>query len=74
MAENKMDLAKYREVLNQQTLNKAKTLGIPIMETSALDSTNIKETFYDLIKEIYKDMNNTIKSEHNNNLKPKKKV
>ena len=38
------------------------------METSALDSTNVKEAFYDLLKEMYKDMKNKIQS-NNNNLK-----
>ena len=43
----------YREVSNDQAMNKAKLIGMPIMETSALDSTNVKEAFYDLLKEIY---------------------
>jgi small GTP-binding protein len=66
MVGNKMDLSQYREVSNEQALNKAKTLGIPIMETSALDSTNVKEAFYDLLKEMYKDMKNKIKSSNEN--------
>ena len=66
MVGNKMDLNQYREVSNEQALNKAKTLGIPIMETSALDSTNVKEAFYDLLKEMYKDMKNKIKSSNEN--------
>ena len=66
MVGNKMDLSQYREVSNEQALNKAKTLGIPIMETSALDSTNVKEAFYDLLKEMYKDMKNKIKSSNDN--------
>ena len=66
MVGNKMDLNQYREVSNEQALNKAKTLGIPIMETSALDSTNVKEAFYDLLKEMYKDMKNKIKSSNDN--------
>ena len=59
---NKIDLNQYREVSNEQAMNKAKILGIPIMETSALDSTNVKEAFYDLLKEIYKDMKKKIKN------------
>ena len=50
---NKIDLMQYREVSNDQAMNKAKLIGMPIMETSALDSTNVKEAFYDLLKEIY---------------------
>ena len=59
---NKIDLNQYREVSNEQAMNKAKILGIPIMETSALDSTNVKEAFYDLLKEIYKNMKKKIKN------------
>ena len=57
---NKIDLKDYRDVQNEEALEKAKTLGIPIMETSALDATNVKEAFYDLLKEIYKDMKDKI--------------
>ena len=57
---NKIDLNQYRAISNEQAMNKAKILGIPIMETSALDSTNVKEAFYDLLKEIYKDMKKKI--------------
>lgn len=57
---NKTDLKQYREVSTEQAMNKAKLIGIPIMETSALDSTNVKEAFYDLLKEIYKYMNKNI--------------
>ena len=53
---NKTDLKEFREVSNEDALNKAKLLGIPLMETSALDATNVKEAFDDLLKEIYKDM------------------
>ena len=53
---NKIDLKEFREVDIEEGINKAKTFGLPIMETSALDSTNVKEAFNDLLKEIYKDM------------------
>ena len=53
---NKIDLKELREVNDEEALNKATILGIPLMETSALDSTNVKEAFNDLLKEIYKDM------------------
>ena len=59
---NKIDLTQYREVSNDQAMNRAKILGIPIVETSALDSTNVKEAFYDLIKEIYKELKKKIKN------------
>ena len=59
---NKIDLKEFREVTNEQATEKAKTLGIPIMETSALDATNVKEAFNDLIKEMYKDLRNKIKN------------
>ena len=57
---NKIDLKEYRDVQNEEALEKAKTLGIPLMETSALDATNVKEAFYDLLKEIYKEMKDKI--------------
>ena len=44
---NKIDLKDERKV-------EAKSLGTPIIETSALDATNVKEDFYDLLKEMYK--------------------
>ena len=53
---NKIDLKEFREVPNELAMNKAKELGIPLMETSALDATNVKEAFCDLLKEIYKDL------------------
>ena len=59
---NKIDLKEFREVSNEQALNKAKVLGIPLMETSALDSTNVKEAFHYFLKEIYKDMRNKNKN------------
>ena len=57
---NKIDLKNYREVTNEEAIEKAKTLGVPIMETSALDATNVNKAFHDLLKEIYKDMKNKI--------------
>ena len=59
---NKIDLKEFREVSNEQATEKAKTLGIPIMETSALDATNVKEAFNDLIREMYKDLRSKIKN------------
>ena len=59
---NKIDLKDYREVTNEEAIEKAKALGVPIMETSALDATNVNKAFHDLLKEIYKDMKNKIKN------------
>ena len=58
---NKIDLKEYREVPNVNGINKAKDYGVPIMETSALDATNVNKAFSDLLREIYKDMKNKIK-------------
>ena len=55
---NKIDLKEFREVTNEEAVVKAKELGIPLMETSALDSTNVKEAFHDLVREIYYQINN----------------
>ena len=52
--------------------NKAADLEIPVVETSALNASNVKEAFHLLIKEIYKEMMrkkdlNKDNSEINNN-------
>ena len=53
---NKIDLKDERQVETDEALAKAQTLETPIMETSALDATNVKEAFYDLLKEMYKEV------------------
>ena len=55
---NKIDLKQFREVTIEEAVAKAKELGIPLMETSALDSTNVKKAFNNLLIEIYNQMNN----------------
>ena len=50
---NKSDLKDGRQVSNEEALRKAQDTGIALMETSALDSTNVKEAFHDLLKEMY---------------------
>ena len=62
---NKIDLKDEREVKNEEALKKAESLGIPLMETSALDATNVKEAFNDLLKEIYKDMKDNLNKPEN---------
>ena len=49
---NKTDLNKV--ICREDAINKAKSLNIPVMETSANNSSNVKEAFYDLIKDMYK--------------------
>jgi len=46
---NKSDLKHLRAVDNPKALEKAETLGIPLMETSALDSTFVNEAFKKLV-------------------------
>ena len=41
-------------------MKKAKDTGIALMETSALDSTNVKEAFHDLLKEMYIELSSKI--------------
>ncbi len=53
---NKIDLKDERQVETDEALAKAQILEAPIMETSALDATNVKEAFYDLLKEMYKEI------------------
>ena len=60
MIGNKIDLKDERQVSTEEALEKAKLLELPLMEASALDSTNVKQAFYDLLKEMYKEVKKTI--------------
>ena len=60
MIGNKIDLKDERAVSTEEALEKAKLLELPLMEASALDSTNVKQAFYDLLKEMYKEVKKTI--------------
>ena len=55
---NKIDLKQFREVTSEEAVTKAKELRIPLMETSALDATNVKKAFNVLLIEIYNQINN----------------
>ena len=57
---NKTDLVEERVVNTEEALTKAKELQAPIMETSALNGSNVKEAFYDLLKEMYKEIKQKI--------------
>ena len=50
---NKTDLEKNRVISKEISKNKAADLNIPVIETSALNSSNVKEAFHLMIKEIY---------------------
>ena len=71
---NKIDLKDEREVKNEEAMKKAESLRIPLMEASALDSTNVKEAFYDLLKEIYKDIKENLNNPENKYLNEKKGI
>ena len=63
MIGNKTDLKDNIVVNSEMSKEKANLLQVPVMETSALDASNVKEAFYLLIKEMYlsftnKDKNN----------------
>ena len=65
MIGNKTDLKDNKVVNSEMSKEKANLLQVPVMETSALDASNVKEAFYLLIKEMYlsftnKDKNNKI--------------
>ena len=65
MIGNKTDLKDNIVVNSEMSKEKANLLQVPVMETSALDASNVKEAFYLLIKEMYlsftnKDKNNKI--------------
>ena len=46
---------------------KAKELESPVMEASALDGSNVKAAFYDLLKEMYKEIKKKIDIVENQN-------
>ena len=62
---NKIDLKEFREVPTEEAIKKAKAMGVPILETSALDATNVNKAFYDLLREVYKDKMKTIEDVQN---------
>ena len=64
---NKCDLDDKREVQTDDAFEKAKDLQSPIMETSALDGTNVKEAFYDLLREMYKEIKKKLDIVENQN-------
>lgn len=51
---NKTDLAKMREVQTEDAANYAEREQMALIETSALDSSNVNLAFECIIKEIYK--------------------
>lgn len=54
MIGNKTDLIDSISINSEMSQGKANFLQVPVMETSALDASNVKEAFYLLIKEMYK--------------------
>ena len=50
---NKSDLAKSREVSEEEGRNLAETEGLFFMETSALENRNVEEAFLQMIKQIH---------------------
>ena len=54
MIGNKTDLTEKMVVSKEMSTNKAADLNLPVIETSALNASNVKEAFHLLIKEIYK--------------------
>ena len=71
---NKIDLAEQKVVNTDEALAKAKTWGIPLMETSAKSAVNVKEAFHDLLKEMYLEMNKNLQNVENKNLENKNGV
>ena len=52
---NKSDLKEERKMSIETAMHKARQLNVPLMETSAFNSTNIKKAFETILKEMYKD-------------------
>ena len=65
---NKIDLKDSKVVSTELALAKAKEWGMPLMETSAKDATNVKEAFHDLLKEMYFELNKTLQMVENKKL------
>lgn len=51
---NKADLQDKKVVTPLMMQEKANSLSVMVTETSALDGTNVNETFYQLLRELYK--------------------
>eukprot|EP00761_Pharyngomonas_kirbyi_P012933 gb/GECH01012960.1/.p1 GENE.gb/GECH01012960.1/~~gb/GECH01012960.1/.p1 ORF type:complete len:205 (+),score=40.82 gb/GECH01012960.1/:1-615(+) len=51
---NKIDLEKQRQVSTEMGQEYAQELGVPFVETSAKNSTNIEDAFLSLVDEIFK--------------------
>ena len=63
---NKTDLNNEREITREEALVKFEDRDIPIIETSALEDTNVNEAFINLIKIVYQDYARKEKEEKNN--------
>ena len=63
---NKTDLNNEREVKSEEALIKYQDMDIPLIETSALEDTNVNEAFINLIKIVYQDYARKEKEEKNN--------
>ena len=63
---NKNDLKQSKIISSEMCKEKGSFLQIPVMETSALDASNVKEAFYLLIKEMYLSFTNKGKKTNKN--------
>ena len=61
---NKSDLSLLRQVPKEKAMEKANRYRMKFYETSALDSSNIKHAFEDLIMEIYNKNRNSFDSDN----------
>lgn len=57
MIGNKTDLSDKIQVTSEMAMDKGKVFEIPIMETSALNATNVERAFHNIIIEMYKASN-----------------
>ena len=72
---NKIDIEDFVDVKTEEGMEKAKSLNIPFMETSALNNQNIDKVFQKLIEEVYeknnkifrKNISLVVDNENNNN-------
>ena len=67
MIGNKNDLKDKKIISSDSSTEKAKSFDIANMETSALDSSHVKDAFYLILKEMYKSVKSIIQVQNKEN-------
>ncbi|CEI85740.1 hypothetical protein G6F70_009617 [Rhizopus microsporus] len=67
---NKSDLRHLRAVPTEEAKQFASDNGLSFIETSALDATNVDQSFQQILTEIYRIVSNKALESSNNTIKP----